>query len=105
MSALRTFGPDGYWLIQPEHTGLDASSWVATGKPPTLADMQKAVGGYIELIRIDDTAFGWVNEEGKLNGAPYNPVATVICRALNAIDLDDHIVGPMMITVGKACPD
>ena len=37
----------------------------------TLDAMQKVVGGYIELIYLDDVAVV-VNEEGKINGSPLN---------------------------------
>ena len=45
--------------------------------PDTLEDLQKAVGGYIEVIHpFDDSACIICNEEGKLNGLPMNRALT-----------------------------
>lgn len=33
----------------------------------SLENMQKAVGGYIEAVRVTDDIVMWLNEEGKLN--------------------------------------
>ena len=45
--------------------------------PDTLEDLQKAVGGYIEVIHpFDDSACIICNEEGKLNGLPLNRALT-----------------------------
>jgi hypothetical protein len=93
------------WLVLPEHTRLDPSMWIAATKPPTLADLQGAVGGYVETVDFGDGCLGWLNEEGKLDGLPINRVATELCRLHQAIALDDYIAGPMVITVGRACPD
>lgn len=51
--------------------------------------LQKAVGGWIEAVSIEDVltdsgrvhvpATVWVNEEGKLDGLPVNPRATDLC--------------------------
>lgn len=58
------------------------------------------VGGYIELVRIvvEDTLFHmYINEEGKLNGLPYNYIATDLAHESNAISWLDGIVGPAYI--------
>ena len=38
----------------------------------TLEAMQKAVGGYIEVVRMDNNLLMICDEEGKLKGKPYN---------------------------------
>ena len=38
----------------------------------TLEKFQILVKGYIEVVRISDTAVMIVNEEGKINGLPFN---------------------------------
>jgi hypothetical protein len=63
--------------VQPHKPGGDAF---------TLEEAQAAVGGYVELVRPlppVDQAFGGsvkliVNEEGRLNDMPLNPVASML---------------------------
>jgi hypothetical protein len=106
VSLLRRLGTDGLWIIRPEHDRLDRSLWTPTTTPPTLAALQAAVGGYVELVRLDEKVLlGWINEEGKLKGLPDNPLATALCYMHDALDVGDYIAGPMVITVGRACPD
>ena len=45
---------------------------------PSLADMQELVGGYIELVHLNDTQFMVVNEDGHSLGLPYNEPANNI---------------------------
>lgn len=45
-----------------------------------LEEMQKIVGGYIEIIRLNDGRLIIVNEEGLLQGLPVNIEATNILR-------------------------
>ena len=40
--------------------------------PNTLEDLQRAVGGYIEVLGISDTTVLICNEEGKIKGLPPN---------------------------------
>lgn len=40
-----------------------------------LAQLQGAVGGWVEAIDLNDSLTMWVNEEGKLTGLPHNPGA------------------------------
>lgn len=60
-----------------------------------LEELQKIVGGFIEIIRIDDVRTMVVNEEGKLNGSELNPQATKIYRS--AIGGYDVIVGDALL--------
>jgi hypothetical protein len=106
MSARRQRGgEDGVWLILPEHTELDGSQFTETTKPPSLEELQAMVGGYVELVRLPRVGLGWIHEEGKLEGLPFNSVATDLCRQLGALHPTDFIVGPFVITTGKAKPD
>lgn len=45
---------------------------------PSLADMQELVGGYIELVDLNDTKYMVVNEEGYVYKLPYNTMANQI---------------------------
>lgn len=42
---------------------------------PSLADMQELVGGYIELVHLNDTQYMVVNEDGHIHELPYNTMA------------------------------
>lgn len=48
----------------------------------TLAEKQKAVGGWIELVYIPDNKVLIVNEEGLLLNLPYNRVASELSNTL-----------------------
>lgn len=64
----------------------------ANGRDFTLEELQKSVGGYIEIIDLTDKSIMIVNEEGK--GALYpNMMATVIAKACHAIFPHDYIAG------------
>jgi len=66
-------------------------------------DLNKAVGGYIEGIRLGDTGqFAYLNEDGIALGLPYNEVATQLCYRRNVgLIPGDYIKGTMVI-VGPA---
>lgn len=69
----------------------------ANGTDFTLEELQKIVGGYIEVVRLDDGAIMIINEEGKLHGLPPNERATRIAHAAHAVAYSDEIVGPVAI--------
>lgn len=52
------------------------------GTDYSLEELQGFVGGYIEIVRIDDERLMVVNEEGKLNELPINSMATYLVREL-----------------------
>ncbi|MFA2595250.1 DUF3846 domain-containing protein [Bacillus cereus] len=53
---------------------------VATGEMPVLRpnweysheNMNKAVGGWLEAVRVSETVVLWINEEGQINDLPVN---------------------------------
>jgi hypothetical protein len=51
---------------------------VAVDKDNSLKQMQDAVGGYIELVRLTDDDIMVVNEEGLIFGLPVNEHASKI---------------------------
>ena len=69
----------------------------ANGKRFTLAEMQRYVGGYIEALQLTDGTIMWLNEEGKLKGLPYNPVADRIAQMHQAVAFSDQIVGDVLV--------
>ena len=64
-------------------------------KAQTLAEMQEAVGGYIEIIAISKTSYMILNEEGKLKGLPVNVLATRLTRGV--LGDDDVVVGDVLL--------
>jgi|TARA_R100001129_G_scaffold178940_1_gene155260 hypothetical protein len=65
-------------------------------RQPTLEEAQKIVGGYVEMVRSPSEP-DWqilVNEEGLLDGLPFNKEATELCGT--------GIVGHAIILKGDA---
>lgn len=78
----------------------------ANGKAFTLEEMQKFVGGYVELIAQDRETLMLVNEEGRLLGLPVNEVATRVycewlCRRKCKVSLAQKIAD---IATSRAVP-
>jgi len=67
----------------------------AAGTSFTLDELHAVVGGYIEIVRIDETRVLVLNEEGKLIGLPVNPRATVVVR--RRLAADDYIAGDTIV--------
>ena len=61
------------------------------GKNPSLEQIQKAVGGYIEAVPMANGGIFYCNEEGKLLGLPNNLAANTL------IDFNDYIVGGVVV--------
>lgn len=69
-ATLILFKPDG-----------STDSRVCAGKKATLKELQDAVGGYIELIRVrheGKVRDAYVNENGRFDGLPHNAQATTM---------------------------
>lgn len=65
-----------------------------------LADLQKAVEGFVEAVPGEDFT-AWVNEEGKITGMPFNPRADRFLHlSIPELSTFDCIVGPVIITGG-----
>ncbi len=56
----------------------------------SLTELQEIVGGYIEIVFFQNGYCLVVNEEGKLNGLPLNPYATLL---MYENGINDVIVG------------
>ena len=74
-----------------------------TDKEPTLKEMQKFVGGYIQVVQAkngDDIVF---NEEGRIFGLPINYEASEHWLGRGQYDdLYNNILGNALILKGKA---
>lgn len=67
------------------------------GNKFTLKELQYYVGGYIELVHLNDNQFLIINEEGKLHNLPINKKATDLARDAHCIFACDYIVGDAVI--------
>ncbi len=64
-----------------------------------LEQVQKAVGGLVQAIGLDDELTMWVNEEGKILKLPHNLFAQHLWDNTFGKDTD-YIVGNMVLTGG-----
>ena len=72
----------------------------ANGGSFALPELQRAVGGFIEHVRMapgNGHAIMLINEEGKLRGLPYNALAS----ALIDPDLSEYVVGDALIITSE----
>lgn len=65
------------------------------GKDFKLEQLQKIVGGYIDMIGVGGDGIMVFNDEGKLIELPYNECATELLR--KHYNTDDFIVGDVLI--------
>lgn len=61
--------------------------------------LHELVSGYFQCVELNDGVHLWLNEEGKLNGMPWNPRAQMIWNLRFGI-FTDHLVGPAVLTGG-----
>ena len=60
-----------------------------------LKELNDIVGGYVEIVYLNESGIMVLNEEGKLLDLPINDRATIIFQAMT--DIDDFIVGDVLI--------
>jgi hypothetical protein len=65
----------------------------SVGKCFDLISLQRAVGGYIEIIRMADHRYMVVNEDGRLQHLPINVLATKILSDIGVAAFGDVIKG------------
>lgn len=80
--------------------GFDESIEVIDLDAPqgSLKVLQDAVDGWVQVVDLSPTLSIWVNEEGKLEGLPYNGKATAIYQ--ERFGKVDIIVGNAVLTGG-----
>ena len=76
-------------LLKPDGSVVD---YPPAGKAYKLEELQKAVGGYIEVVSLKGGYIMVINEEGKLNGLPINQKATDLYG-----NPRDHVVGNALV--------
>lgn len=85
---------------------IEADGTMAVTTVNDLADLQQAVGGYIEGIYLGDTGqFAYVNEDGIALDLPRNSVATDLCYAHRVGLLPGDYIKGTMVIVGPADAD
>ena len=65
------------------------------GRDFSLGELQGYVGGYIEIVQLNDGRYMVVNENGLSEGLPLNPLATAILQETTGDD--NFIVGNALI--------
>ena len=75
--------------------GAELEVMPSNGTDFSLSEMQAVVGGYIEVLRLDNKELIVVNEEGKLMGLDVNDKATRYMKANSRYD--DVLVGNVLV--------
>lgn len=76
---------------------------IADEEGKTLPGLQKAVGGYVDVLTLTHPTTGskadmWVNDEGKFNGSPLNEFATILAIVCESgIAHGDYITGTVVL--------
>lgn len=66
---------------------LKSDSTIVSGyNAEGLKNKQKAVGGLIQLVSLEEGMTAYINEEGLLNSLPVNTLATLYFRNANVFD-------------------
>jgi len=81
--------------------GKPVVTYVDSKEEATLKKMQKTVGGWIQVIRLNPKQKMVINEEGKLLGLRPNKEATDMLRKAFPGTMD-YIAGDAVILEGKA---
>lgn len=68
------------------------------GKDYKLKELQSIVGGYIEVVQLNNDDIMVVNEEGLINGMAFNFYATYLAKKANPCH---YIVGDVLVCKSK----
>lgn len=77
-------------------SGLVEETRPANGRDFTLSELQAIVGGFIEIVPLDEEHIMVVNEEGLLKGLDENKVATSLYHRKNKLTTN-YIVGDVLV--------
>lgn len=86
--------PDKAYLIK--ENGEICRIKPGNGSDFILEEVQAYVGGFIEVVRLNDMQIMVVDEEGKFSKG-YNVFATAICNLNKAIGRSDYIAGDAVV--------
>lgn len=94
MTKLIDLSVDGYYVLVPHKM----PEFHPSSRQPPLEKLQELVGGFIQVVYIGkQKAHGIVDEEGKIRGKAFNPLASALYG-----NPHDPIVGTMVVCCGKA---
>lgn len=79
-------------------TSTGEAKEIQLNKDSVLEQLQEAVDGWVQAVDLSPTLTMWLNEEGKLNGLPFNPFATWLWEEVYGST--DFIVGDVIFTGG-----
>jgi len=82
------------WKLEPD--GGASEMKPGNGRHFTLEELQGAVGGYIELLRLEGDRFLVLNEDGRAFGLEVNATASLLARRVG-------VAGPIVGTA-VVCP-
>jgi len=85
-------------VIAPDGTRTTLTP--ADGREFTLPEMQAVVGGYIELVTLNDHQQMWVNEDGHRLGLEINLIATQLYHMAGGRP-EYPVLGTVLITSGN----
>lgn len=82
-----------YGIITPGETGIE---W--HDGDPSLEDMQEAVGGLVDVLRITHDVDLWFNDEGLITGLPLGAYAAMGNMMDDGTMFGTPLFGPVVIT-------
>lgn len=86
------------WIRISENAVVSSNIQPHNGKTFSADELHELIGGFYEVLWLSDGRIMWLNEEGKLQGLPPNPVADLMAHEKSGIAPWDHIVGNVVIT-------
>lgn len=66
-----------------------------------IEELQRYVGGYIEVVTLCGDMIMIINENGKCMNMDINPIATFIAHENKSIGVTDYIVGDVVVCHGS----
>lgn len=86
---------------QPPAIRIDTDGTVTVLPDARYETIRDGVGGWIEAAPTDESLTLWVNEEGKVDGLPLNPLGHALWNEVDVyrcIPAGDWLAGPCVVT-------
>lgn len=88
-------------VSEPAAIRVDTDGTVTLLADHTYETIRAGVGGWIEVAPTDTRVIVWVNEEGKVDGLPFNPLGHAFWATVDSYGCTtagDWMAGPCVIT-------